>query len=225
MENHLESLPFDEWVAHVFDHPVRSPEWYFELDAPVWAAPATLTLSHMTRLFNDPVGALSPYDDRQLNQGFWYLVSNGGSNHMFALTDESAPLQVRVQCVESFLQLFQKLFATRCSPHLSHLDRTESHGNPLNLACYMWWDIIPFIGAPRDPARKTLDSAALAVMEAILSIDSIACRESALHGLGHWHSGYPDQIGGIIDRALKDAQAWPSELTAYAQSARCGCVL
>src|SRR5262245_43543814 len=101
----LESLPFDQWVAHVFDHPVREPAWYFDLDAPVWAAAPALTLAHMTRLFDDPVVPLAAYDDAQLNQGFWYLVSNAGSNHMFALTDQSAPLPARVRCVASFLPL------------------------------------------------------------------------------------------------------------------------
>jgi hypothetical protein len=50
MELHLDSLPFDEWVRHVFDHEVREPQWYFDLDAPFWAAPAALTLAHVTRL-------------------------------------------------------------------------------------------------------------------------------------------------------------------------------
>ena len=49
MEGQLESLPFEEWVAHVFDHDVRDPQWYFDSDAPFWAAPAHLTLTHVTR--------------------------------------------------------------------------------------------------------------------------------------------------------------------------------
>jgi hypothetical protein len=223
MDGRLESLPFEDWVAHVFDHKVGEPQWYFEPDAPVWAAPAVLTLAHMTRLFNDPLAHLSGYDDQQLNQGFWYLVSNSGSNHMFALTDAAAPLQTRGRCVESFSSLFEKLFATRCSNHLSHLGPADA--NPLNVACYMWWDIIPFYGAPDDPSRRELDAAALSVMEEILSLDSIPCRESALHGLGHWHSCYPERVSDLIDRAMSHGKGWSPELTTYARSARRGCVL
>ena len=36
-----------------------------------------------------------------------------------------------------------RLFAPRCSAHLSHLDRGEMIAGPLNTLCYMWWDILP----------------------------------------------------------------------------------
>jgi hypothetical protein len=223
LDRRLESLPFDDWVAHVFDHSVTDPQWYFDLDAPVWAAPAALTLAHITRLFEKPVEYLSRYDDEQLNQGFWYLVGNSGSDHMFALTDASAPLSVRIRCVKSFTSLFRTLFAARCSSDLIHLRPAEF--NPLNLACYMWWDIIPFSGAPNDPERAELDAAALSVMEEILLIESMPCRESALHGLGHWQPCYPQQVGDIIDRALSSSDPWTPDLEAYARSAQSGCVL
>jgi hypothetical protein len=142
---------------------------------------------------------------------------------MFALTDTSAPLQTRIRCVESFCSLFEKLFATRCSNHLSHL--SPATASPLNVACYMWWDIIPFHGAPDDALRHELDAAALSVMEEILSLDSLPCRESALHGLGHWHSCYPDRVREIIGRAMSHGQGWSPELSAYARSAKSGCVL
>jgi len=223
MEGQLESLPFEEWVAHVFDHDVRDPQWYFDSDAPFWAAPAHLTLTHVTRLFSDPAKYLAQFDDRQLNQGFWYLVGNAGSSHMLALTDTSAPLEARIRCVESFTLLFERLFAVRCSNHLSHLNPPAA--SPLNGACYMWWDIIPFFGAPDDLSRQGLDAAALSVMEETLSLDSLACRESAIHGLGHWQHCYPDRVGEIIGRAMSSPKDWPQELMVYAGKARMGRVL
>jgi hypothetical protein len=221
-ERRIDWLPFEQWVAHVFDHPVAWPKWYFEIDAPFWTAPPALTIEYMTRLFDDPMPMLGKYSDAQLGEGFWYLVSNGGSNHMFALTDASAPLGGRVRCVESFASLFEKLFAGRCDDALSHLAKEE--GNPVNSACYMWWDIIPFAGAPGSAAQKLLDDAALDVMEKMLSLDSVACRESALHGLGHWHHAYPQRVEEIVARALERAKDWPEGLLTYARSAQCGCV-
>lgn len=216
-------LPFGEWVTHVFDHKVRDPAWHFDVAAPFWDAPAPLTIAYMTRLFTDPTPWLSTFDEAALNQGFWYLVSNGGSNHMFALTDPSAPLEARIACVQSFAALFEKLFAVRCGPELGH--NAQTVGNPLNLACYMWWDIIPFFAAPDNPAQRELDVAALDVMAEILALDSPACRESALHGLGHWCSRYPERVRAIIDTALANAREWPDDLLTYARSARGGCVL
>jgi hypothetical protein len=221
-DRRLTTLPFEEWVAHVFDHDVRSPEWHFDLDAPTWDAPVAETLAHITRLFSDPVPQLSRFDDATLNQGFWYLVSNTGSTHMFALTDEAAPLPQRHACVRSFVPLFEKLFKARCAEELSH--NATAIGNPLNLACYMWWDIIPFFAAPDVAAHREIDDAALQVMADTLAIDSIACRESALHGLGHWCSRYSDRVHAIIDRATASSASWPEGLKTYARAARSGCV-
>jgi hypothetical protein len=186
------TLPFAEWAKHAFEHEVRDPQWYFDLDAPIWAAPASLSIAHMTQLFSDPAPPLAPFDDAQLNQGFWYLVSNGGSDHMFALMDDSVALEARRRCIESFFTVFERLFAVRCSEHLSH--RNAPDANPLNGACYMWWDIIPFFGDPEDASRRELHEAALTVMARTLSLDSLACRQSALHGLGHWHARYPTRV-------------------------------
>jgi hypothetical protein len=182
----LKTPTFEQWVKHVFDHDLRNPQWYFDADGPVWAGSAELTLAHMTRLFNDPAKPLQEFDDERLNQGFWYLVGRAGSNRMLALTDTSAALGARVRCVESFSSLFAKFFGVRCTPHLSPIDQPGS--SPLNSACYMFWDINPFVGAPDDPSHRELDAAALRAMDETLALDSLPCQESALHGLGHWRA-------------------------------------
>jgi len=143
---------------------------------------------------------------------------------MFALMEVSVALEARRRCIESFFTVFERLFAVRCSEHLSH--GSTPAPNPLNLACYMWWDIIPFYGDPEgDAGRRELDETALAVMDKTLALDSLACRESALHGLGHWHARYPARVEAIIGEALSRAASWPPALATYARSARTGCVL
>ena len=96
---------------------------------------------------------------------------------------------------------------------------------PLNLACYMWWDIIPFGVAPTDASGRELGEAALGAMADILSIDRVACQESALHGLGHWQRRWPTEVARIIDEFLARNANARAELLAYARSARGGCVL
>jgi hypothetical protein len=89
----------------------------------------------------------------------------------------------------------------------------------------MWWDTMPVYGGPVLAGRQALHLAALEAMAAILKLDSIACQESALHGLGHWHRIFPQQTEIVIDEFLSlNAKARP-ELRTYARSARCGCVL
>jgi hypothetical protein len=39
-------------------------------------------------------------------------------------------------------------------------------------------------------------------MATVLDLESLACTESALHGLGHWHRAYPERVEGLIDGFL-----------------------
>ena len=89
----------------------------------------------------------------------------------------------------------------------------------------MWWDIIPMYGRPDDPARTELDQAILQVMESTLQLDSLPCRESALHGLGHWQHTYPERVGEIINRFSMAHRDLPKALEDYMSSAFTGYVL
>ena len=104
------------------------------------------------------------------------------------------------------------IFAIRCSQHLSHLD--EPGANPLNRICYMWWDLF-------DVNDKIL----LGIMERRLRLDSVACRESALHGLGHAQMLFPQEVETIIDDFLARNPTTRPELKAYALNACSGYIL
>lgn len=226
MPKQLTNLTFEEWLTHVFDHPVpQSNEnaWYWDMDRDRWEEDSADSVDFLTRAFEDAAAVLEPYTNAQLNQGLWFLASNACSSHMFALMNASVPLAERVRCVRSFHELFEQCFARRCSPHLSHLP--EPVENPLNLVCYMWWDIHPLYGDPEDPAHLELDEAALQVMESTLQLDSIPCRESALHGLGHWQYRYPQRVGEIIDRFSMTRPNLPDKLRDYMLNAYTGHVL
>jgi hypothetical protein len=89
----------------------------------------------------------------------------------------------------------------------------------------MWWDIMPVYGHPDDPIWKEMDEEILRVMESTLQLDSIPCRESALHGLGHWQHDYPERVGEIIDRFSMTHPELPEKLKSYMVSAYKGYVL
>jgi hypothetical protein len=63
------------------------------------------------------------------------------------------------------------------------------------------------------------------VMRHVLALDALACQESALHGLGHWHLNYPAQLEEAIDVFLESEPQLDPRLQQYAFSARRGCVL
>lgn len=223
----LTQLKFEQWLTYVFDHPVKESgqEWYWDLDVDWWDGPAADTVQFLTEAFENTAVLFQPYSDAQLNQGLWFLASNACSNHMFALMDSSVPWPARQRCVRSIHLLFEECFARRCTPHLSHLPEPEPGAGPLNLVCYMWWDIIPIGPQPDDPTRTELDREILGVMESTLQPGSIACCESALHGLGHWKSYYPQRIEEMIDAFLQSHQGIREELRTYVLSAYRGCVL
>lgn len=219
----IKKLSFDEWVKYVFDHPVNKRlAWYFQPDAALWneLSHPELTVGYMTRLFENAPELCKRYSDAKLGQGFWFLTSNACSSHMFALLDDDVPLDSRLACINAMHTLFEQFFAQKCSAHLSHLD--EPGVSALNAPVYMWWDIIPISAGYGD---KQVDSAILDVMGRTLALSSDACRESALHGLGHWQMYYPEVVVSHIDTFLKNQPHLRPELKQYALSARAGCIL
>lgn len=225
MSKKLENLSFEDWLICVFDHPVEEIKnaWYWDLDRDRWEEDSPQTVQFLTQTFESAGKVLKSYSDAQLNQGLWFLADNACSSHMFSLVNESAPWAARQRCIYSFHQLYEQCFAKRCTPHLSHID--EPGASPLNLVCYMWWDIIPLTSHPKDPKWKEFDQAILQVMESTLLLDSIPCRESALHGLGHWQHQYPERVGEIIDTFSMRFQDLPEKLETYMKNAYVGYVL
>jgi hypothetical protein len=62
------------------------------------------------------------------------------------------------------------------------------------------------------------------VLEQILALPSLACKESVLHGLGHLYWKHPEDVERIIDSFLARREDVPEELLSYARSARSGCI-
>ena len=216
----LTDLKFDAWVDHVFDHPVVDPAWHWDISADVTEPSPATSVGYLTKLFKSADTILARFSDEQLNQAFWYLASNACSNYMFALLEDGVAWPKRQECIRSIGNLFERVFAKRCSEHLSHLD--EPGANPLNSACYMWWDSFPSWGDPADASCLERDAEILEVMRKTLSLDSIACQEAALHGLGHWHMHYLEQTETIIDDYLQRDTDLRVKLKDYAHSARRG---
>lgn len=226
-KSRLKDLSYEDWIEHVFCHEVRQHgnAWHFDLDAPLWDGSPEETLAHLTRFFDDPEPALYYFSDAQIDQGLRYIIDNGAGDLFSALRAPKVPLVYRQRCVSAICSLYDKLFLPRCTPHLSHLDRGDTEVGPLNGICYMWWDTFPGFAAPDDPYRKTMNEAVLAAISHGLTLDSIACQESALHGLGHWAHGDAAAVAPIIDAFLEAHPNLEPELKRYALSARGGCVL
>ena len=223
MSRELKNISFEAWLQFVFDHPVSDPEWFWSDESDSWVGSNAETLQHLKQTFRKSGTVLDKYSDAQLNQGFWYLISNSCSNVAYCMVDAREPWLERKDCLEAIPDLFCQCFQTRCTPHLSHLN--ESGASALNSICYMWWDVSPIQGQPETPGRRETDGVILQVMEKILTIPSDACRESAIHGLGEWHSYYPARVEAIIDNFIWQNRKIRDSLRNYAYAARHGDIL
>lgn len=218
----LTNVTFEEWIAYVFDHPVREAclaAWYHDLSSDYWkeSSQPEVTLAYLTRVFEEANTVLLSFSPAQINQGFWFLASNSCSDHMFVLLNSDIPWPERKRCIEAMYTLFEQFFAQQCSPGL-----VRNSENPLNSVCMMWWDLIPIHGKPEEPEHANLDAAFLDIMRHTLGLAAIPCQEAALHGLGHWAYAYPEMVKDIIGSFLADHPDIDPQLEEYAQAAQHG---
>jgi hypothetical protein len=208
-----------QWVRHVFDRPTTSA---FDTAEP-HSEPAPLpALDLMTSLFSRARSLLQPYTVDQVDQGLRYLLDLGSSGYMFHVVDPELPWPQRERCLASMELLFTDYFAQLC---LDTLEHTATTSQPLNGVCYMWWDLFPTSGRPSEPQHANTDRFILSLLERLLRLPSVACQESALHGLGHWHHAYPNHVEAAIAVFLEAKPQLDAALRRYAESARVGCVL
>lgn len=205
------TLPFDEWVDCLQQ----------EIAEINWCDDPLDLLRRVRRFFESSELLFTRFGPEKLNRLLWSFLSESGL--LQVLFDESLDLQERIACLWAIKTLYMELFfphATRVLLHGSNSQRSEI--SPLNSICYMWWDIFPSWGTG-DPSNR-IDAEILKLLADLLRIDHPACRESALHGLGHWHLHYPAQVESIIDAFLSEHGELDQELLDYACMARCGCV-
>lgn len=209
-----------DWISFLFDHPVEDPAWHF--GAYALLEPESERVAELiAETFERSAELTSPFSDEQLNQGFWFLLNPGNSDYMRCLSDDSVPWALRRRVLRSFVPLFRDVMSTRCTPSLAHEEKLSS---ALNSACFMWWDLLPLTEGWFGAEDVQLADEVLAVLSDLLQIPHDACRESALHGLGHWAMHYP-RAAEIIDRFLRDSSNLRPELVEYAEQARTGHVL
>jgi hypothetical protein len=217
----MSNVDYQAWLRHVFDHEpsTDTDHWYWKEPDSWWQVTPADQVTLLTRLFEDPVPALSGFSDDQIAEGLEYLVNDVIAGYCEGLRNAEIPLETRLRGISAMFDLFEKLFERRCVPALSHLD--EEPGNKLNVLCYMWWDIIPFHGFH---STKPIDEACQIVLCKTLQLPNIACQEAALHGLGHWVPAYAEFSRRTIDAFLATNSNLRAELVTYAEAARVGCI-
>lgn len=222
----LTDASIEEWIEFVFARPVTQPAWYFEDGHDEWQGTPERTAELMAETFGRSGEVLEPFDDEQVNQGL-YMLASESQDFARCVNDAAVPWPTRAAVLGGIFELYRDCFAVRCTNHLSHLDVPAENpaASPLNAVCYMWWDIFPVVAEPENPACRERDQLILSVMERTLDLSNNACREAALHGLGHWESAYPERVHDGIDRFIWANRQIPCALRNYAYAARHGDIL
>ena len=183
--------------------------------------PPIQALTFVTRLFENPLASLSRYNDAQIDQGLWFIVHGANSKHFKWLIDGRVDLGLRKRCIQSVENLSRALLAPRCSDEVIHGTK------PLDSICYMLWDlVIPDAYHLQDNSDGTyshvrdpeIDKEFSRTLARIITIPSIACQQSALHGLGHLV--YDAHLGcDVIQKYLEDHPDLRSDIRKYAEQA------
>lgn len=219
----LTDLSFEQFVEFQFGHEIRAHgnAWHFDTDGDWWWPEPRTGIAYLTRLFSAGPSALQWFSDAQIAQGLTGLINTMAVGDQPWMRDPVTPIEERAAVWDAVARFFAEVLAPGCSPTLGHL---SEEGRPLNGVTYMWWESFPGFANPDDPGRNLVDQAELACLRAVLAIDSAACQEAALHGLGHWARREP-RCEAIIDAYLAEGRAIRPELIAYAQAALGGCIL
>jgi hypothetical protein len=216
------TAPFEEWVQFSLDHPPKEPEWYWGADFDsFWGSlrmSDAATVEYLTRLFLEP-RHLKPYSLEQIAQGIWFLIGDSSpSKAMYALLEVSVDVEKRIACIRAMSEFFRNFV----SPATDGDAETDS--DPFDMACYMWWDIVPL----RPWRGKALEGepeihdACVTVMAEVLELPSDVCRLSALHGLNHWQEHYTEHVERVIDAFFRSPEEVTPRVREYATKARAG---
>ncbi len=217
----MKSAPprYQEWLTHVFDHPVLEEEWYWNISAAEFEGTGTEIVELMEWTFRHSGTDLLRFTDAQVNQALWYLTDSSCSDFGGHLIFPAVPLAARLAAIDSITVLFRDCFQRRCDPVLSHLSQPcESALNPV---CYMFWDLASLNWLEDKEENREMVDASFAVLAAILAMDHPACQEAAIHGYGHFQYTFPVRVETTLAAYLETDIPLP-ELRRYAENASTG---
>jgi hypothetical protein len=207
---------FANWIQYYFSGKETEAESFWAFEGNPFPL---IAISYLATLFENPKAVLKAFSDAQINQGLWNIF--GELDYILLFRLDSVPWNIRKDCLWKIPNFFIEIFAERCTPITYYDSLSPWAGNPLNISCCMWWDFFRF-GKPKN---DNLNITIVEICERILLIDSVACREAALHGLGHWYEGFPEKVEKIINSFLLSTSNLPPELIEYAEHAKFGQVL
>jgi len=213
---------YEDLKEFLFDES-KINDWYFsdEFEEPefTWSQLPML----ITELYSDTAMLKSVKNHTMLYHGLNYTLNTSCSDFGYICYTEAVEDKFKYSYIDSIYALFEGLFNDLCENKLSHLEVEQRGDNykpiSINMLCYMWWDVFPRHGTPYKSSLKEIDLKILDCLAKILKLESLACKESALHGLGHWAHSYPE----LVEKTIQSSQCFiPDSLIEYSKKASTG---
>ncbi len=210
-------MTYDEFVEFLFNRADDRKEWYFAEDFVQPEFEADVQIDFATRVFTDAEQLARKYTESQFCLGLNYLINPACSSFCYSFVDTSVEEVKRVSVVDSMYAVFKGVFNEKCT----ELSSEKGAVGPAYFQLSMLHVVgrVSRHGTPHNVDLESTDRAILITLEKIMSLDSLGCKESALHGLGHWYSARPEFVERVIDR--NSAQI-PMALREYSKNAREG---
>lgn len=179
---YLDEDTFERWRNAIFTAP-RHASQYDQMQRGVLPEEEhdALTLLFLHRLLTTSRELLDRYTHAQIDAGFVEVL--GKRSYLDVLAEAVLPLPLRCECLAGMTSLFRDVFSIVYGNTLGHMNQCTRDGIP-NSACYMWWEVDPVLGWVEG---AEVHAAFVQHVTDVLKLDSEACCESALHGLGHWN--------------------------------------
>ena len=214
----MKNMTYKDFVDFLFDRPanITCLKLFFQDDFIAPEFDNKVIIEHISRVFHDIENLSGLYSEEQLVNGLEYLIDSACGLVCYSFLSSEVAHSSRITAIASMYDVFEKVFDKKCTNTDAPLDRTASSYNYL---CEMWWDVFPRHGFPRNPDMESIDRTILNTITTIFLLENEACKKSALHGLGHWHSEYPEEVEAFI---TSQKHKIPESLKVYSERAMAG---
>ncbi len=161
---------------------------------------------------------LGQMPDVMLGYGLSIMFEGHFANYVYQLCGNGVDRSKQIATLRSIEKLFRRVIEPRNLP--LYVGESETSKCRLGWAVFDFWDN-SVLNTFTDKARI---GAIIDVMEGQLKLNSDACIQSGLHGLGHQRWSASQRIESIIDRFLADRADVNPRLRTYALDCRTGCI-
>jgi hypothetical protein len=186
-----------DWVKYTDEEHFETRATYAEYVVWTWEYPKTWLLNQFTV---EQIG--------RAMEGEWHVFIDG-----------RLPRLLRNRAWRALHTLFSQLFEPTVSDFMEDLFESDAKSGPLEMACFMWWDVSPYWQGSQYAEAIDHEFFLSLCRQSIYSIKPVI-QGSALHGLNH-NCGL---MGAkkLLDEFLSKNLASRPELIEYAQDAKFG---